>query len=132
MRRHVWSLSALLFLGCAARGTVPSSRPASVPQAVVLTPPSGDEADSPNDGPPGQDPDFVPPGHGGVPPGQARKLDEVEPLHGSGEPPLAPGLPAPAPMREERKVNASVSASPSAGTKIKVKGKAKGKAKRRR
>jgi hypothetical protein len=32
----------------------------------------------PHGTPPGQDPDFVPPGHGGVPPGQADKPDKPD------------------------------------------------------
>jgi hypothetical protein len=33
----------------------------------------------PHGTPPGQDPDFVPPGHGGTPPGQEDKPDAEEP-----------------------------------------------------
>jgi hypothetical protein len=37
-----------------------------------------DHPEHPHGTPPGQDPDFVPPGHGGTPPGQEEKPDKPE------------------------------------------------------
>jgi hypothetical protein len=63
--------------GCAAQ--VSGIMPVIVKQDTAV------EKSSP---PPGQDPNFVPPGHGGTPPGQAKKdgEDHVPPGHG-GTPP---------------------------------------------
>lgn len=72
--RRLWIVGSLLVVGCAARVTnAPPPVVAATQQLVVV--PIDETPKHPHGQPPGQDPNFVPPGHGGVPPGQAKKAE---------------------------------------------------------
>jgi hypothetical protein len=59
--------------------------------------PDKDKPEHPHEGgPPGQNPDFVPPGHGGTPPGQTDKPDEEDEEHPA-HPIVIPEEPEPEP-----------------------------------
>jgi hypothetical protein len=74
---RLWIVGSLLVVGCAARVTNQLPPVAATTQQIVVVP--VDESPThPHGQPPGQDPTFTPPGHGGVPPGQAKKADAVE------------------------------------------------------
>jgi hypothetical protein len=75
--RRFWILGSLLAIGCAARVTHVPPPVVATTQPILVVP--VDEAPKhPHGLPPGQDPTFVPPGHGGVPPGQAKKAEGIE------------------------------------------------------
>ena len=73
--RRLWIVGSLLVVGCAARVTNAPSPVVAATQAIIV--PVDESSKHPHGQPPGQDPTFVPPGHGGVPPGQAKKSQEV-------------------------------------------------------
>ncbi|HZA14973.1 MAG TPA: hypothetical protein VE618_10770 [Myxococcaceae bacterium] len=117
--RRLWILGSLLVVGCAARMTTTPPPVVATTQAIVVVP--VDEAPKhPHGQPPGQDPNFVPPGHGGVPPGQAKKVDG---LQGVAAVSAAPATDAPG-HDEKDKPKASEKGSK------KAKGKAKDKDKK--
>jgi hypothetical protein len=108
----MWMLGGLVLAGCMAHKEPVVERR----ETVVVTPapaPAPPPASPAVETPPGQDPNFVPPGHGGTPPGQEKK--EME----------APAA-SPAAMDEAPPAADVVSddAKP-----VKAKGKAKGKKK---
>jgi hypothetical protein len=73
---RLWIVGSLLVVGCAARVTNQLPPVAATTQQIVVVP--VDESPThPHGQPPGQDPTFIPPGHGGVPPGQAKKADAL-------------------------------------------------------
>jgi hypothetical protein len=74
--RRVWIFGAVLLGGCVARVSNSPSPVTTTAQPVAVIPVE-QPAPHPHGGPPGQDPNFVPPGHGGVPPGQAKKINEA-------------------------------------------------------
>lgn len=69
----------------------PGTAPEGEPEARVMGAP-----DHPHGGPPGHEPDFVPPGHGGTPPGQ-----EAPPEEPTGEPQPEHPIVTPEPPPEE-------------------------------
>src|SRR5919197_2075127 len=76
--RGIWIFGAVLLGGCVARVSNSPPPVATTAQPVVV--PVEQPQQHPLSIPPGQDPNFVPPGQGGVPPGQAKKVaasDEV-------------------------------------------------------
>jgi hypothetical protein len=83
--RGIWIFGAALLGGCVARVSNSPPPVATTVQPVAVVPVEQPQQ-HPLGGPPGQDPNFVPPGQGGVPPGQAKKvaaIDEVAPGHAS-------------------------------------------------
>lgn len=75
--RRIWIVGSLLVVGCAARVSGKPPPLVTKTQPIVVVP-VDESSKHPHGMPPGQDPNFVPPGHGGVPPGQAKKMDAVE------------------------------------------------------
>jgi hypothetical protein len=75
--RHIWIVGSIFLGGCVARVSNAPPPVATTAQPVVLVPVE-EHTHHPQGGPPGQDPSFVPPGHGGVPPGQAKKTAAIE------------------------------------------------------
>ena len=79
--RGIWIFGAALLGGCVARVSNSPPPAATTVQPVAVVPVEQPQQ-HPLGSPPGQDPNFVPPGQGGVPPGQAKKvaaIDEVAP-----------------------------------------------------